>query len=762
MNWDVISAGDFNRRNPCCCPVPECVGPVYEIQHRDVTVCRGGFGPFTKARAPESEEEEPYPDAFDIWPSSETAGNVVPVFKNRETRVEVTEAGSVTMLCDFYNESSTLTDSYTFTQTVDFVETQATGEAFGKRLEEWPAGNMPAGDCGDAKDVVPDGVPVGSFTVGTPFTNEAEEYVVVVTLSWTEVRHSETVGEDTVFWGSYQVLVDGASYGVSGTELEIELLWEDFTCHEFQVRELAPRANGQWSDVVKFSVRPMPCCEEPEPLGCNESTEGNLISTASQDERNNRAGTWTAEGETGTINACDFDINDIPNPTPFGLPFFTSLYITGDPQQNFVIRTPEKEERRKLWVVFDTEEGELDPAPQGWYRMEQTAEGTLEGVGSEEETVEHVARIQKEIVELTEDQNAGESTAASLFTEAAAMLEELDASWGWGMTLGGRPWIGDAAALAHWPVVGDTLLENLRCDVRQIRHRWEVPAEFELESYKVFWSYARFSEQWLDWKAAYWEWAVAKWAFVSKPGPGDADYPVIGDFVDDPETPENEAADALAAAIAALDAITDPGDAPEEPETLRPVVISDPAVMEWEWNVSQEQQEPEVIGTCDPTRAARELYEPTAPGEEASLEEIEAYEAALAEYEAAVMERDTRSERQSPWYLLRPDRWARWFPEPEAPAEVPPLGGDPTPEEVAAHALAVAEYERLSGAFEVLHGQWETARREGVSICNVRYSCVPNSPYGPVFSYSPDFPTTELPPLHPTERDPQQWAAWWD
>lgn len=754
INWDVVSEADFNRRNPCCCPVPEAVPPEYQIEYRDLTLCKGGYGPFTKQNEPEDTGEEPYPDAFDIYPDSGNAGTKIPVYKHKQVRSEDSETAECRIHALEYDGAENVLDSYFFDAATDFDETVTQDAEYRKPLEDWPAGNYPYSACGPGKSIFP-GEPPGErdYDVGIPYYI-GDDYVVDITFSWEETRTPNGAG----FWGTYEIMVDGEIGEVDGTEVVMTLLWSDYTCHEWRVRAKIPSVvgttYGQWTNALEFGAHPPLACCHPGEMACDEESEGNLISSIDQDTRNKAGDTWSvttgSDTDSGDYDSCDPPT--IPNPTGFTLNFPRDFMSTFG-EHDWTTRLPHKETRTRIWVVDHPDEYPDDPVGvTGWILINYSAEGSMTAEDADGETVEKVGRLRKDIVEFTEDQNGEEAGGDAIFEELKiSQLDMLDETYGWGATLTGRPWRGHAASLYHWPVVGDPVSQLLRIDVRQARVRWQVPEDHPLESYGVYWSYARFSEQWLEWKAAYWEWALAKWAFVSKPAPGDPDYPVIGDFTDDPETEDDEAQEALDAAIAALDAITDPGEAPEEPEALRPVVISDPEVLSWEWTSEQGVQEPEEVGGCDPTYEERTLIEPVDPGEGATTEQIEAYEEALAEYEAAVAARDAASTRQSPWFILGPDRWARWITEPVPPGPLPP---DPT-------SAQIAKRIRLMGAYETLTDQFQSARRESVWICNVRYSGIPNAPFGPVFAYDPRFLTTDLPPLHPTEADPAAWELWW-
>lgn len=152
----------------------------------------------------------------------------------------------------------------------------------------------------------------------------------------------------------------------------------------------------------------------------------------------------------------------------------------------------------------------------------------------------------------------------------------------------------------------------------------------------------------------------------------------------------------------------DPGDAPEEPEDGPEIIES----KTWTWDFEQGEREDETVPDCDPSADSRPPFDPPEdPGEEATEEEQEEYEEALAAFEAAEEARAEASTRQSEWYYYTPDTM------PEAPGIFTPA--------------------------------------------NVRHTCG-ESPYGTILNYDLAFPTTELPPLDPTEIDPARWERWWN
>jgi len=753
MNWNMLSVDDWNRRNPCCCAMPPCPLAEVEIEHRDLEECRYGFEPFFKSNTPEDTDPEPWPDAFDPYG---TPGDLIPVYKLREEQQRQQLGGVVTLEAKLFGTGDVEVDSFTYTATTAFDETVSRGAEYQKELHEWPAGNYPLGVCPPEISELPPAAPGSlSATVGTP-----ADGLVPVVLGWMENRSTYVVDGDTYRYGFYQVMLDGESpFDWDGDSFEIHLTEGDETCHEFRVRAVCG-SPGQWSEPKVFSLTGNPCCE-PEPLPCNFYTEGNYVSSVTQDARNKKTGTWTAGTESGTFDECDMELPT--DPTELGLIWKTVVYLMPSTlTDSWETRVPSRRDQVAVKVVNEPNpHPSPDPTDHSWQLTDETATGSLSITPPGGTLIPNVAEISTISTVLSVDQNSGETTAEAMFAAVAAEAAALDDSWGWGMTISGYDWPDGASAPAHWPVIGDAAMGRvLRCRYRQIRVRFAVADAHTGTVCRTVWNLARFSDQWLVWKGEYYTWAVAKYAYLHKPAPGDPDYPVLADF-SEAENP----ADALAAAIAAIDAITDPGDAPAEPVDLRPVVIGEPNV--WDWTIAQTEGPFETIPDCDPTKAAREIVEPTPPaplGESPTPEEIEAHDAAVAAYEAALADYNAavaKTARQSPWFIVSPDRYSRELTKPVAPTEPDPLGESPTPEEIAAHELATTIYLRKLAEYEAMLAIWEDARRESIQICDVATICSPNSPYGPVPNYDPNFLTTTLPALDPATANPTVWAAWW-
>lgn len=352
---------------------------------------------------------------------------------------------------------------------------------------------------------------------------------------------------------------------------------------------------------------------------------------------------------------------------------------------------------------------------------------------------------------LSDDVNQGMTRLGTEFTRAQGIAGAYGVAERWGKTY---PVLGStvpgAFAKGTYPVWGNLAVYAVELLFRQMRYRWSVSTEIP-GLYKIVWSIGAFSQQHVAWRAAYYAWAVQKYDFLHKPAPGDDDYPVIGDFTDNPETGEDEAADGLAAAIAAIYAITDPGAAPTEPSgAFAPVVVT--ADLEWEWTPAQGERIYETVGVCDPTYSARVPQPPVLP-EDPTEEESEDYAAAWEAYNDAIEARQEASKRQSEWYVVTPTDYFRDVVVPSLPA---PLPTDPAPtsEQIATHA-------RQTLAHTTLKAEYDAIPRKSLQVCDVRYVCNPNGPAGEIVTYDLGFPQTEIPPLDPENENPRLWTAWW-
>lgn len=776
INWKMISAADWNRLNPCCCEQPVCAFATVEIMRRDVEKCLGGHFPFGRDNLPE-EGDEPYPDAFDFY---SPVGALIPYYRTSTSTWRTQLGGTTTIEGKKFKFPETLIGTYNYTGTTKYDETRTRVTTYQKPNHEWPAGNFPLGLCPPESTMLPAAPPSGmGVSIGT-----AVDGIVPVTLQWQENRGTYTKqevngspppAEITVTYtaGNYEVIVDGGGlYGTSESSLLIHLNETDTSCHEFQVRATVATANGagspgRWSEPFLFSLNPNPCCQVEEP-SCMYPTTGNLTSSLEQAARSSRGDTWEVTltpGATtpGNFNYCSEDPPAIPAPGywEYGVPALPSA-----PDHSFYKREPAVWESRQVWVLNKTWSRTPDMNVYAWQQIDQKSTGDLSDPGSGGVVIQKAGKILTEQTVLSDDRNQGDATATNLFGLAYAELSALDNSWGWISGGWGYNWDDSASAPARWPVIGDKT-NGITCRIRQTRYRWEVPETHQGTTYIVSWNIARFHDQWLIWRAEYYAWAVAKYAFLHKPHPGEDTYPTYtriqlpewGGYSDDPETPEDEIQIALDAMIAAIDAITDPGAAPPEPTNKRPEIIGGNKV--WEWSSTQGERPAENIADCDPTKPYRELNPPAAVpplGANPTPEQIEAHTDALANYddlmaiyEAAVLDRAKRSKRQSEWMTITPDRPSRGTPKPTPP---PPLGADPYPLEIDVHARETATYHAMLAI-------WKSARRESFQICNVCHICGPNAPIGPVKNYDPAFLTTDPPPLDPTKENPERWYDWY-
>lgn len=752
-DFEIADTADVNRANPCCCPEAECLYAEIQFQNRDSDLCKGGATPWFK----NYDDPESYPNAFDIL----SVGKLMPLYK-REVYSYLAEKNGEKSETWEYSSGHVVSQTFKFESTVNFSFTTTVDREYGQVKEFWPRGSEPLGYCPPestifAAEAVADGVK----------TLAAVDGIVQVVLSTPDVRpnHPTDVDEDgkPVKAGWFQFSVDGQTYGLSGPEFTINLNEGDTTCHEFSVRHLCG-GNGKWSKPKVFSLKSNPCCKDPEPPGCGDYTEGNAIWSGTREYLQSGGNRWTStysntsggsSTDTGDTGCDDNGVSNIPPGLIGGI--FGSIFIPQVALQYTLSTTADKVEFERTatenkttlsWTVNRSGSNPLDPDvpdPPGWRGAMWNESGT--------------ARIVEKTT-YSDDQNQGKSTIEQMFSTLLGKVKGYSKTYGWGITISGG-WFdgGNARAVGGYPETqggGFGGLAQLWVKIRECRFRWKVPDEHVGTTYKTKWNIGRFHDRWITWRAEYYEWAVKKYTFLHKPKPGDPDYPKLADFYNDPSTPVNEAQTALKEAIDAIKAIPDPGAAPPEPVELRPEIIGKQEI--WEWTSSQGEQPDEAIDRCDPTKYSRELHEPTKPKrtdfgtEDLFKAAVESYKTALAAYKAAVAKRKADSKRQSPWFIITPDKWSDWRGKPDPVPDLPKTP-PPTESDRKAHALAVKRY-------DFLLGRYKSEPHSGLYVCNVRHICL-ESPYGTIENTDFRFPNTKLPTLDPTKEDPARWDDWY-
>jgi hypothetical protein len=732
---------DFNALSPCCCPAAECPQPVFEYQYRDSVSCKGGFSPWLK--------NDSTPNGFDLT----QPGKLVPLYRTQTESTKIEKAGTLAETWQ-YSSGGVVSDTFVFNATVAYDFTTSQQSTYDKKLEEWEAGSQPFGACPPESTIMAAQATASGVSIGA----EDENGNVVVTLSTPEVR-PEDPGNPGEKAGFYQFRVDGFTY-TSGNEFEVTMAADDDTCHEFQVRHVCG-GNGKWSEPKVFSVVANPCCGKASPLPrCSLTfTTGNIQWDKTQeyvsDEGNGTwstsySGTGPSSSDSGSFSACT---GTEPDNVPLGLSSFQfrpAIDWLLNSSEGYETSTTYTQDERKIVessTRSDSSSYTPDPLndPPGWY----LASGSDAGTAKVTETLAY-----------SDDRNQGKSSISGMFGELRGQVQRVNDSYGWGMTVFGNWWWGEsyngyARAVGVYPETdGFTYEGQLRVHLRQFRYRWEVPVSHDGDFYRVHWRIGRFHDRWAEWAGEYYAWAVAKHAFLTKPKKGDPDYPKLSDFFNDPSTPQNEAKDALEAAIAAINAISDPGSAPEEPRDLRPSVVQDSLV--WQWNSSQGERDQENIDRCDPTKDTRQPPRPEPPDRdnypdaEDWQEAQEAHKEAVKEWEQDQKELRARSKRQSEWRIVTPDEWSDWRGKPDT---VPDLPENPTEEDRELHT-------RQKRRYEFLLNRWRNERHASLVVCDVRRVCG-EPPEGAVEEWDLRFPTTELPPLSPGKEDPARWSEWY-
>lgn len=746
--FEMSDTAEVNAANPCCCPEAECLYAEIQFQNRDSEICKGGFTPNVR----NYDTPESWPNAFDLL----SVGKLIPCYKKQTYSYLAEKSGQKSETWEF-STSGAVSDTFVFASKVNFSFTTTIESEYQQPLDFWPAGSEPAGYC------PPESLIFAKSASASGYRKlAAVDGIVPVVLITPDVRpnHPTEVNEDgsPVKIGGFEFRVDGVSFS-SGPEFTIHLNEDDTTCHEFRVRHVCNGA-GKWSKPFVFSLNSNPCCKEPEPMACNEYTTGNAIWSGTREYLQSGGYQWTStysgDGDPSTDtgdNGCDDDGNISNLPPGLIGSFIGQLalqYIFTDiPDSIAFARTPEERSFTQSWTESFSNSIPIEmPDPGGWRQANASESGT--------------ARIVEKTT-YSDDQNQGKSTINSMFATLLGKVKGYSKSYGWGITIGGE-WFssGNAQAVGAYPETqagGFGTVAQLWIKMRECRFRWKVPDEHEGTTYKTKWNIGWFHDRWITWRAEYYDWAVKKYTFLHKPKPGDPDYPKLADFYNDPSTPANGAQTALKEAIDAINAIPDPGAAPAEPVELRPEIVGKQEI--WEWSSSQGEQADEVIDRCDPTKYSRELHEPMKPKREDYATDdlfkaaVESYKTTVEDYKAAVAKRKADSKRQSPWYIInpdKPDKWSDWRGKPD---EVPDLPKTPPPTEGdrKAHALAVKRY-------NFLLGRYKSEPHSGLYVCNVRHICL-ESPHGTIENADHRFPSTKLPTLDPTKEEPDRWADWY-
>lgn len=743
----LIGVDDYNSRNPCCCPLPECVFPTLDFEVRAADACRPGFYALSKDTPVIGPPV--WPDAFDYW----SFGVLVPVYKTKQVLSHVVTTGRRTIRYKLYSgDPLVVEDSFSYIESLNYNLRQTVNSEYGQPIEYWPASTnrgLPSA-CPPESDILPASAPTGLSMTSV----DAEEGFVTVKLSWADNR-PVMPGDPETKAGQYQIKVNGSiATGIffSDTEFHITLSETDMAWYYFQVRHDLGEGIGQWSNRHYYSLSSEPRCPDLTNRCDNSFSEGNVQQNQKYSDLIARH-TWTTGTDSGNYG-CDYSEPTVPSPEIILAP--VSQPATGD--LTFTYTRLENED--KLLITGSTsgmpdpDHPELDDEP-GDYPDESTSpppevDPTEPVSGWNLTTNSNVCTTTDvESTTYSDNRNAGDTTLSAMLVDATTTLSGFDDLFGWGLYSNyyalARPVNGPAMPYAavrcfgNYPITsGGGAVGELFVTLGQARYRWYIGSSHTGTLYKTTWNIARFDDRWCEWAEKYYDWAVEKYAFLNRPEPGDEDYPVLEDF----EGPD--AAEQLADAIAALP--QDPGTAPVEPESLRPSIISSPPA--WNWSVAQAASEPESLDICDPTYDDRTLVAPV----EADFETPELYAAALAAYNAAVAAATAKSKRVSSWSIITPDRVSDLLAKPTPVAPLPP---EPTAYDIALHARRTATYNYLLARYE------DTTRvHESFRIANVRHVCGA-TPAGAIENWDSSFPVTELPALDPASFNPNRYAEWY-
>lgn len=717
---------DYNAANPCCCDESDCQYAEIEIALRDSELCKGGFQPYTQIPG----DPVTYPDAFDL----QTFGKLIPLYRTRTVTNQITRVGTYSETWN-YESGGVISQTFQYNSSVNFDFTTTLVSEYQRAYDYWDAGSQPYGLCPPESTVFAGTASASGVRIAAAVEGEDTRQVTLLSPDVSPSVSGEKVG-------FYEWMVDGSIIGTGTNEKVIQLNKDDETCHEFTVRHVCG-GNGKWSKPKVFSLNSNPCCKEPEPMTCGTVTTGNSQWSLSQQQVSDGGGTWSSSysnttggpssSDSGTFSACTGTTpNNVPGAIKGGI--FGSLFFAAEPlswitssntTSTTTNRTINEDTLTRIWIP-DTDITTPDNGSTGWWPSRQKESGEAKGIDK---------------TTLSNDQNQGKSTIDRMFTELLGTVKAYPKTFRW--SSGGNV----ARAVGGYPETqgGSGNLGQIYIRIREIRHRWKVPDTFDGLAYKTTWRVGRFHDRWLDWRTEYYDWAVEKYAFLQKPKPGDDLYPKRSDY---------ETAEEYQAAVDALDEIKDPGEAPKEPEGLKPEILDSPAP--WEWKATQGEQS-ESIDRCDPTKYGRELHEPAKPKRDDYATDdqfkaaLEDYEDDLTDYREAVEERKADSKRQSPWSIIIPDKWSDWRTKPD---EVPPLPEDPTADDIADRKHAVEVY-------DFLMKRWKEEHHAALYVCDVRHVCNIGDPNGEIENWDRRFPMTELPPLDPTKEDPSRWADWY-
>ena len=305
--FEMSDTDEVNALNPCCCPEPACLYADLESQTRDSLECKGGWLAYTKT--------DNYPAAFDTL----TVGKLIPLYKVRTVSHSVIKSGSLKSVWK-YASGGVTEQTFIYNATVAYEATDSQVSEYGKQPWDFPAGTQPLGPCPPESLIFPVSASPSDIKRGA-----TEDGLTEVILQTTEGRPDHPTDTDDegnpTKAGYYEWMVDGLSIGFGGPERLIYLNEDDATCHEFTVRHICG-GNGAWGKPKVFSLNPNPCCKTPEPVGCNESADGNWISNKSQAYLTLNGESWTtsysntlgdSSSDVSNADACAEDgINNIP------------------------------------------------------------------------------------------------------------------------------------------------------------------------------------------------------------------------------------------------------------------------------------------------------------------------------------------------------------------------------------------------------------------------------------------------------------------
>lgn len=548
---------DYVARLCGCCPPPTCLPPATHVWEKAPFIRHCGWAALATYDAPDPEDEDETV-GFD-W--AQVPAVPIPLYLHREDYVETQYSAS------FQGEwkknktpgattpPNSLDETLSRTREIAFTERISCPQEYGKTPWAWDASNIPRDRCSGSGVSAPAAVTgiTASVTDSVPEYDDDGNLVrtlYTVAVNWSDNRPEFPAGTKV---GTFALIVNGG--GVLTTD-EDHAEFSTYTpgCTLIQVQHIHSSlgfggvSNGTISAPTPFYIRTEDededgPCAVPEWDVCSSSGGPcNSSDPTSTHETWSQTGTYGGTAANGSGTECDPYPTNPPSGAGFGWGSFSQGDLVSSSSGN-VSQSKFEAQRDYQW----TYSGSFSPSATVYTWQPVT----------DDRSADTTIREGHELSGLIT------ATPATMYDEAVLELEEITEPTDLGTGLLPKTELEiDNFVTPRFP--STTGQRSLR--YRQQTFRWIVPEDHGGTYFTVVWDSYLVPDAWIQWRNDYYAWAVAKYAYLNRPEPGDPDYPVIGDFFDDPETDEDEREAALADAIAALP--QDPGTAPEEPDDV--------------------------------------------------------------------------------------------------------------------------------------------------------------------------------------------------